>query len=417
MKRTFFAILLVLFGLGLSRAQIPDSCKVSLSFENATIQQVLESLADKYTLTFSYQSNLRDLQKQVCINAINQPLQKVLTNLFLQTYLSFTFFAGQIIIMPDHNAHQQKILIEGKLVKSGTKEPVSFAGMEIKNIHKGTISDLQGYFRMEIESNHLTDTLLISSLNYYPLKIPIKHLTLPGMHTFYMTEKVNELPSFEIQGEKFKFDQWGNHKWIPSGSFYLDTHGQQTALFIKNESKDSGKIVSASFYLSGKGNTDAPFRVHIYSNDTTTGKPGQDLIPEMIIIRPDHGKGWFEVNLARYKIPIPETGFFVAIEGIFPGDYNFFFSDESQSLTDEREEESDDFNGETISYGQQIGYSGGSENHTWHYSIDQTWFQLKKRHFNALISAKIKLQKTRNKHGLFGLFGRKNKNNQNITTN
>jgi hypothetical protein len=198
----------------------------------------------------------------------------------------------------------------------------------------------------------------------------------------------------------------GNHKRIPSGSFYLDTHGQQTAFYIQNETKKSGSLQSVSFYLSKKGNTDAPFRVHIYAPDSISGKPGVELLPEIVIMKPDHGKGWFKVDLSRYKIVLPNDGIFVAIEGIFPGDYDMTSDDSFLTSFAETEAIPDEFERETISYGQQIGFSGGM-NFTWHYSIDRKWFQLKKKHFNAMISAEFKIINKKNGRGFLGLFGRR----------
>ena len=403
MKGSLCIILFILY-TGLLKGQTPDSCKVTLSLSNVPLQKVLETLSGKYNIAFSYQSNLPDLQTRVNISATDLPLSRLLGSALTNTGLLYKFFGKQVVIYQRTEVLPQKMLIEGRLYKKDTKEPIAFAGLELKIAHKGTISDMQGYFRIEIDPHKPTDTLLISSLNFHPLRVPINNLMLPGLHTLYMSERAYDLPAIEIRGEKQKFERMGNHKWRASGSFYLDTHGQQTALFIPNEAQDSGNLITASFYLSKRGNTDAPFRINIYAPDSVTGKPGNELLPEMVIIKPTSGKGWYKVNLSRYRISMPQNGIFIAIEGIFPGDYDFFYDDASQSSQEENDG-ADDFEGETISYGQQIGYTGGSTNNTWHYSIDRTWFQLKKKHFNAMISAEFRIVKTKGGKGFLGLFG------------
>jgi hypothetical protein len=405
MKGTRCTILFLMF-FGLLNAQTPDTCKVFLSLSDVPLQQIFEKLSEKYNLAFSYQSNLPDLQTKVSIAANNESLREVLQALLVNTRLTFKFFVKQVVIYPRAEMVAQKLLIEGRLYKKNTHEPISFAGMELKIAHKGTISDLQGHFSIEVEAPS-TDTLMISSLNFYSLKVPVKHLTLPGLHTLYMTERTYDLSPIEIRGEKQKFERMGNHKWRPSGSFYLDTHGQQTALYIPNEENDGGNLIAISVFLSKNGNTDAPFRIHIYAPDSVTGKPGEELLPEIVIIKPSGGKGWYKVNLSRYRISLQNKGIYVAIEGIFPGDYDFFYNDASQTSAQEGDESLNDFESETISYGQQVGYSGGSNNNTWHYSIDHTWFQLKKKHFNAMISAEFKITKTKGGKGFLGLFGRR----------
>lgn len=406
MKGSLCIIFILITNLSVFHAQVPDSCKVSISLENATIQEVFESLAGKYSIGFSFQSNLPDLQNKVTVSATNQPFHSVLKSVLSNTRLSYRIIAKQVVIYTRAEALHENIQIKGKLYKAGTSEPIAYAGMELKTGRKGTISDMRGQFRIEIEQYNLTDTLVISSLNYYPIKVPVKHLTLPGIHTLYMTERAYDLPAIEVKGVKRKLESMGNHKRIPSGSFYLDTHGQQTAFYIQNETKKSGSLLSVSFYLSKKGNTDAPFRVHIYAPDSISGKPGEELLPEMVIMKPDHGKGWFKVDLSRYKIALPNDGIFVAIEGIFPGDYDMTSDDGFLTSFAETEAIPDEFERETISYGQQIGFSGGM-NFTWHYSIDRKWFQLKKKHFNAMISAEFKIINKKNGRRFLGLFGRR----------
>jgi hypothetical protein len=406
MKRRLyiFYILSITFGFALGQTQ--DFTKISISLENSTIQNAFETLEKEYNINFSYQSNLKELQKKTNVKAILQPLSKVLDEVLSNSGLSYKYFAGQVVIFPAKALVSGKILIEGKLHKSGTEEPVPFAGLELKNVRKGTISDLKGYFRMELDGKHINDTILVRSLNFNPIEIPVRNLTFQGTHIFYMAEKRYNLPPVDVIAPKTKFETWGNQKKMPSGSFYLDTHGQQTALFIPNEERKEAILVTVNFYLSKKGNTDAPFRVHVYLADSLSGKPVTDQLQDIVIIKPNLKKGWYSVNLSRYRIKIPNNGIFIAIEGIFPGDYDFWYNNNSESSINNMDSETDDFEEETISYGQQIGYNGGINN-TWHYSVDGNWFQLKKKRFNAMIYAEIKHTDTKSAPRFLGLFKKK----------
>jgi hypothetical protein len=404
MKRTFYILIIWLHFAKWGSSQTADSNNPFIRLNHVTIENALDAVSKQYHLNFSYQSNLPDLQRKKSVMVSKLILAEALDSVLNNTSLSYKIFANQVVIFPSKTASPRKIVLEGKLCKYGSSDPISFAGVELITAHKGTISDLQGYFRIELENKFISDTFLVASMNYAPLKIPVRHLMNSGMHTFYMTERVYTIPDIEIKGLKQHLETWGNHRWISSGSFYLDTHGQQTALFIKNEKRCVGNLISSSFYLSKKGNTDAPFRVHVYRPDSITGKPGEEMLPEMIVIKPGSGKGWYKVNLSKYRITLPSTGIYIAIEGIFPGDYDAYYTDESMNSSNNENEPPDEFEGETISYGQQIGYSGGSENNTWHYSIDRTWFQLKKKRFNAMISAEIKITKNKNERHFFGLF-------------
>jgi hypothetical protein len=398
--------LLVYLSLGITHAQNTESMVISGKFENIALRDAIGNISASNNVHFSYQSNLPGLNKIINHTFNQQPIKQVLESLLINSGISFKIYAEQVVLFAKTN-NPGKLLIDGKLCRMGTEEAIPFAGIELKAAHKGTMSDILGYFRMEIDAAFEKDTLYITSLNYHPIKIPVKNFNLQGMHTFYMNERIINLPVLEIVGEKGKLDKWGNRPWFSSGSFYLDTHSQQTALFIENEDQLKGSLVSVNVFLSKRGNTDAPFRIHVYLPDSITGKPGNELLPEMVILKPDLGKGWFNINLSRFKVQIPTQGFFIAIEGLFPGDYDFYYNNETQIQDTEEPGAEDEFDGETISYGQQIGYSGGSKNNTWHYSVDGNWFQLKKKHFNAMISVEVKVPKIRNRRGFLGLWANK----------
>jgi hypothetical protein len=407
MKTFWYISLLFIFITTKSWCQNPDSIKISITWENVQVSHAIQEISEIYSIPFSYQSNHEGLNKNVSGIFKNKPLSLVLDYLLENTGLQHKVYSGQVILFVPKTDLPSKLIIEGKLCRAGSYEPIPYAGIELKQARKGTISDNRGYFRMEIEYSYLKDTLLVSSLNYFPQRIPVKTFNMQGLHTFFLNERIIEMQGFEVIGAKGKTERLGNHRLFSQGSFYLDTHGQQTALYIENEEKSAGSLLSVSVYLSKKGNTDAPFRIHVYRRDSITGKPCDELLPEMVILKPNKGKGWYDVNLSRFKIYFPENGLFVAIEGVFPGDYNFTYDNDSQASENSNDDSDDDFEGETISYGQQIGYSGGSNNRTWHYSFDGNWFQLKKKHFNAMISAEFKINKTKVKRGFLGLFGRK----------
>jgi hypothetical protein len=377
--------------------------KVTVVSNNEAIGQVLDQLGTSEGINFSYQSNLQPLQKRITLTMNQQPLSQVLSAILESSGLSYTLFANQIIIQVAYTGNK-KVLLQGRVCISGTHDPIPYAGIELKYLRRGAISDHEGNFRFEIDEKNLGDTLRVSSLNFNPLSIPAKNLSDRGLHTIFLTEKIYDIPPAIINGSESKFTVIGNHKWIPGGSLYIDTHGQQTALYIDNEDELTGRIVRVSYYLSRKGNTVAPFRIHIYEYDSVTGKPGTDMLPEIVVVKPSKGKGWFRVSVSKYNLRVPRKGFFIAMEGVFPDDYDFFYEESNYRKNSKDEQEDEAFNGEELSYGQRVGYTHGKTDHTWHYAIDRTWFQLKKGHFNVMISAEVKANKKIFKLNIFQIF-------------
>ena len=185
----------------------------------------------------------------------------------------------------------------------------------------------------------------------------------------------------------------GNRSWFTTGSTYLDTHGQQVALYIDNKKKQEAYIRKVSYHLSDKGNVEAPFRVRILDIDAVTQSPGKDLLTEILVVQPPQGtKGWYDIDISEYGISLPPQGFFVAIQGVFPNDYSSY-TDESGAIErgkrNPKAKADDDFTPKSIHYGQRINYSGKGGNNTWHYSLSHQWFQMEKDNYSVKISAEI----------------------------
>ncbi len=179
----------------------------------------------------------------------------------------------------------------------------------------------------------------------------------------------------------------------------MDTHGQQTALFIDNARDTAGRVVKVSYYLSKKGNMNAPFRIRIYKKDTATNAPSDDLLKEIVVVKPEtNDHGWFDINISRFNVTLPKEGFFVAMEGVYPDDFDNVYTGSdfvTDGLSGARDYEIDDL--DLVSFGQRLGYNRKGENSTWHYSITGEWFQVNKKNFNAMIATEIKFYEDESK--------------------
>jgi len=383
--------------------------KINYAANNISIESAIKNISSQENITFSYQGNRNNLKRLISIQFNNAELRQVLDVLLANTDLVYIEFARQVLLI-NEVIEIKKQVIRGQVVDLANNEPVPYATIQFKKKRSGTVADINGFFNIEIGNDELNDSLCFYSIAYELVQLSVNIIVKEEEPVIKLKAQVIEIPLVEVSGKAVKFLKLGNHKWLSQGSLYMDTHGQQTALFIPNSDSLKGKIVKLNFYLSKHGNTDAPFRVHIYSRDSINGKPTSDLLPEMLVVKPTGGSGWNNVNIAKYLIDIPSNGFFVAMEGIFPNDYDFYYEGDGFKDISKKNNEDDDFAPESITYGQQLGYTKGSENFTWHYSIDHTWFQLKKRHFNVMISAEVKVDRKKWWGRIFRLFANSNKN-------
>ena len=364
------------------------------SCTNTTLPKALEYIGNLTGVRFAYTSLSVDTAQQVTINFKNASLNTILDKIYEVTGLKSKMFGNQVLLRKEIPV-SRKILLSGNIVETDSITPVSYATVSLPGKQTGTVSDIDGWFEFELTNENLGDTLLFSFMGYQPVKIPVENYLVRKEKLIILNENVFEIPPAKISSRDFKKLTIGNDRNFPAGSLYMDTNGQQAALFVENDKNVDGKILAINYYLSSHGNTDAPFRVRLYTVDTTNGSPGADLLQQLIVVKPDIHRGWYAIDIRRFDIKVPENGFFIAMEGVFPNEYDFYTGNEDfVDLTDGDKEEDED-EPVSIIYGQRLGYSRNrkDKNNTWHYSLSHTWFQLKKQPFGIMVSADIQIRK------------------------
>lgn len=369
----------------------PDR-RITFKCEDMKLGKTLEILTNEEQIYFTYFSTLSSLDTKITCDFQNVPLRIALNQIFKGTNITYQFYNKNIILKEVNNRVQKEYYLKGTILDSKSKEPVSYAAIQIKNTTKGVIADQHGEFKMAVSSKNQNDTIWITSMGFESVFLSTGMLSQKGTHKIYLTPKTYPIPPLDFMGEKKVTKEIGNTGIMKWGSLYMDTHGQQTAVFIENKRRIKGILKSVNYYLSGKGNTEAPFRIRVYAIDSVTGKPGVDLLPEIVVVKPNQGRGWFKVNLTKYEIKIPVYGLFIAMEGVYPNEeYEYYNDDGFDDISDGIDTDVSN----TITYGQRLGYNKNGTNITWHYSLDQEWFQIDKKNFNVMISADILTDKSR----------------------
>lgn len=371
---------------------------LSLRLQDVALEKALEHIQLETGVYFAYSPEILP-SAPVSVDEENVTLHEALNRLFQDTGIKFMVYAGQIVLQKAP-PKPKNLTLNGLIVDSETHEPVPYATVQILPLNEGAVADGQGRFVIEIRRGQANDTLVFSSMGYERSMMAAGALSSTGFHKIYLDKKTIELNPVEVNANDFKTRKLGNGG-IATGSMYIDTHGQQTALFIDNEKAFEGKITEVRYYLSRKGNTETPFRIRIYQKDTLHGKPGKDLLGQMVVLKPEKKSGWVAVDISEYNISIPVEGFFVAIEGVFPNEYERYIQNTGFFELSEQEFEipvdEEDFITESISYGQRLGYCRKKPSQTWHYSLSGTWFQVEKRSYSAMIGATIEYKKDKKK--------------------
>lgn len=364
---------------------------VTLSVTNKTLHEFIDTLQKGTGIFIAHTSSINTVKRRITVNVQNVPLKKLLDETLKGSGFTYAFFHNQIILQPIVNK-PENFNIYGYITEIDTLTPIPYATVSLKKYQTGVIADINGKFELEISEDFLKDTLLISSMGYEPLNIPLTEIVKNIPVHFCLKKRLYEINPVFIEPDNYKILKVGNRKHRPSGSLYMDTHGQQVALFVNIDQDCCIKLKTLWYFLSDEGNTDAPFRVRVYDVDSLSGKPGKDILPEILVVKPQKKSGWIPVDIKAYNLQVKYPGFFIAMEGVFPNDYDFYVQGEdfADISSYDQDTEIDDEIPAVISYGQRLGFTRSRKcNNTWHYSLDHTWFQLRKQSFSIMVAADI----------------------------
>ncbi|WP_425236485.1 SusC/RagA family TonB-linked outer membrane protein [Ulvibacterium sp.] len=146
--------------------------KVSLNFENATMQQVLEEIEAITDFKFVYTNNEIDADQRVSVTAENEKLSSVLKRLFQQTDISYKLRRKLIILrslplpksakvvpLPDKTEEDQQLQVSGT-VTDANGDPLPGANVIEKGTQNGVVTDFDGKFTISLQD---ADAVLLVS--------------------------------------------------------------------------------------------------------------------------------------------------------------------------------------------------------------------------------------------------------------
>jgi iron complex outermembrane receptor protein len=134
-----------------------QSTRVSIDAHNISVSEILKMIESKSDYHFAYNNKLIDVTRKVDLNASNEKVSDILKHIFANTDVTFTLVDKQIVlsdskVMNSINSTQTA----GKISGSVTDEngvPIIGASVVVKGSGKGTITDVNGYYTLEVPSH------------------------------------------------------------------------------------------------------------------------------------------------------------------------------------------------------------------------------------------------------------------------
>jgi hypothetical protein len=153
-------------------------------------------------------------------------------------------------------------------------------------------------------------------LGYDEIKYPSGLLKTDSVNVFNLIRKNFKIDEVVVIAKKpKKIIRKGFYKKKTSGSYGTTGKiGSQVAIYIENQRKQKGKIKKLHYYIRKQGKPTDKFRVHIFKAKDKDSPPLNDLLMESIITNASKGDEWVTVDVEKYNLDYPTSGFFISLE-------------------------------------------------------------------------------------------------------
>ncbi|MFW5773233.1 MAG: SusC/RagA family TonB-linked outer membrane protein, partial [Tangfeifania sp.] len=177
MKLTLILTLLVFVSFGNSFSQV----KLSVEFEKATIQEVIETIENQTDYIFLYKDEIFDQGKRYSIDFHDASFEEVLTSVCNAAGVEYEIRNERQIILKEKerlagsaaNAYQQREITG--LVTDTDGQPLPGVTLVVKGTTTGTITDGDGRFQLEIPED--AEALVFSFVGMEKQEVPIEGRT------------------------------------------------------------------------------------------------------------------------------------------------------------------------------------------------------------------------------------------------
>ncbi len=228
----------------------------------------------------------------------------------------------------------QEVLLEGSVMDSRSKDPIPYVNLSFLNTLKGTSTDEEGKFFIDIPTPYLEKQVHISSLGYKD--------TIVNAQKLYKEKKIFLVEeSFELD-EVVVSENFGNADVLNPITSYSLTSGFSSsatpwvvALYFPNIGAQKKYMHTVTVFLKKDINFKrdaAKFRLRMYDVAPGTKKPNKDLLRKSIVLEANMEQEYVSIDLSSLQIKIPKEGIYIGIEWLFVP-YNWYKTTSKDPLT------------------------------------------------------------------------------------
>ncbi len=186
MKITLSQILFIILMTGITyskptAAQEILNKKINLSVKDKTLNEVLKVLAKTHQVEFIYNQDVVQSSEKISATFDQQTIKQVLDKLLSQYHISYQVFKTKVILIDAQlettagiNKPSVAIEVTGKVVDEKDL-PIPGVSVTIKGTSKGTITDPNGNFKISVSGN--SDVLVFRYVGYNAQELPVNGTT------------------------------------------------------------------------------------------------------------------------------------------------------------------------------------------------------------------------------------------------
>jgi len=208
--KRILAIVLFLIMVSQKAAECQETILDSVfTFSSGKVRtrDALDIISKQTGYYFTYDSRLIDPEKITGLTFTNIKLNVILDSIFRNDSLIFSVIDKYIIIARDVSALEygtdsirasEITYISGTVVDETTGDPLPFATIGVKNRGRGTVTNSNGEFGLQITPGSLNDTLSFSYLGFLGKEIPVNQFTGENT-TITLTREFISIPEIIIR--------------------------------------------------------------------------------------------------------------------------------------------------------------------------------------------------------------------------
>jgi len=166
-----FSIILLLLGvLQVSAAVYSQNSRLTASFKDQSVKEVLNQIEKSTEFRFFYNENFTDLNRKVTITAQNENINEFLDYLLASTNVTYKVLENNLIVITPKGLLQQN-KITGKVIDANTNEPLPGVNVVVVGTNTGTITNISGEYSIEVPNEKAV--LKFSFIGYSAQEVPV----------------------------------------------------------------------------------------------------------------------------------------------------------------------------------------------------------------------------------------------------